>query len=119
VSVLRAFAWTAILEALSWILLLISMFFTYIVETSWGDGAISLFGRIHGFLVIVYVALFVIALMRHRFGIKTVILDILALFVPGLGFWVAKLALDQDRELRGEGAAPAGYAADPSPNRPS
>lgn len=118
-SLLRAFAWTAILESLSWILLLVSMFFTYVVETSWGDGGISLFGRIHGLLVIVYVGLFVACLARHRFGFTTVVIDILALFVPGLGFWVAKLALDQDRALRG--VPQAGYAPDPepSPNRPA
>lgn len=100
VSLLRGFAWTAILESTSWILLLVSMFFTYVVETSWGDGAISLFGSIHGFLVIIYVLLFVACLIRYRFGLKTIVIDVLALFVPGLGFWVAKLTFDQEKDLR-------------------
>ena len=106
-SLLRGFAWTAILESVSWILLLISMFFTYIVETSWGDGAISLFGASHGFLVMVYMALFFANLIRHRFGPLTILIDILALFVPGLGFWVAKLAFDEDREVAPAAVFPA------------
>lgn len=99
-SLLRGFGWMAILESLSWILLLISMFFTYIVETSWGDGAISLFGSIHGFLVIIYLLLFVASLVRYRFGLTTALIDVLALFVPGLGFWVAKLAFDLEVKRR-------------------
>lgn len=105
VSLLRGFAWTAILESTSWILLLVSMFFTYVIETSWGDGAISLFGSIHGFLVIIYALLFVGCLIRYRLGLKTIVIDVLALFVPGLGFYVAKLAFDQDRDQRMTDAA--------------
>ncbi len=105
----------AILESISWILLLISMFFTYVVETSWGDGAISLFGSIHGFLVIIYVLLFVACLVRYRFSLQTIIIDILALFVPGLGFWVAKLAFDEDRARQAPDALPATPGGDQRP----
>lgn len=99
-SLLRAFAWTAILESFSWIFLLASMFFTYVVETSWGDGAISLFGRIHGYLVIAYLVLLIVNSIRWRWTLKTAGIDALALLVPGLGFWVAKQAFAEDRARR-------------------
>lgn len=109
-SIVRAFAGTAILESFSWILLLISMFFTYVVETSWGDGAISLFGMIHGLLVIAYVVLLAVCIARHRWGLKTIALDAAALFVPGLGFWAAREALAYDRQHRSQSPVTMEYS---------
>ena len=102
-SLLRAFAWTAVLESFSWIFLLASMFFTYVMEMSWGDGAISLFGQIHGYLVIAYIALLVVNLIRYRWTVKTIAIDALALLIPGLGFWVAKQVFAEDRARREAG----------------
>ena len=97
VSTLKAFGWIAIVEAISWLALIVAMFFKYIVEASWGESTVRLIGQIHGFLVIVYIALLFLNHVQRKWPLRKTAIDFIALVIPGAGFWVGKNAFAEDR----------------------
>jgi integral membrane protein len=97
VSTLKAFGWIAIVEAISWLALIVAMFFKYVVEASWGESTVRLIGQIHGFLVIVYIALLFLNHVQRKWPLRKTAIDFIALVIPGAGFWVGKNAFAEDR----------------------
>lgn len=71
-----AFRLVANLEAASWAGLLVGMLFKYVlsVDVELGEALVTLFGRIHGGLVIAYVVLAFATAMRHRWNVATIAL---------------------------------------------
>ncbi|WP_017592620.1 DUF3817 domain-containing protein [Nocardiopsis potens] len=80
--VLTAFRIIAVIEAATWVGLLIGMFFKYVVV---GDEiGVKIFGPLHGVAFIVYVVVAAAAWYRLRWGLWTGLLA-LAASVPPLG----------------------------------
>lgn len=83
-AIVPAFRFVANLEALSWLGLLTGMVFKYAL-TGFGElGAelVTLFGRLHGGLVVVYVALAAMTAIRQRWPRATTGLAIAATVPP-------------------------------------
>lgn len=78
--VVTAFRVVAFAEAVSWLGLLIGMYFKYVPES--GDGGVKVFGPIHGTVFIVYVALALVTSRLQRWSIGTTILSVLASIPP-------------------------------------
>lgn len=97
VSTLKAFGTIAIVEAISWLALLGGMFFKYVIEASWGESAVRTIGQIHGFFVVIYVVLLAVNHVQHKWPIRKTIIDLVAVAIPGAGFWVGKNAFAEDR----------------------
>lgn len=95
-STLKLFAGAAVLETISWIVMLVAMFFKYVVDAGWAEDAVSVIAQVHGFLVIIYLALLFLNAVQRKWGITKIIVDFIAMLVPGMGFWVAKEVLAED-----------------------
>lgn len=82
--VVPAFRLVANLEALSWLGLLLGMLFKYVVAPhgEFGESAVTIFGSIHGGLVIVYVVLGMASAVRLRWSVRTTALAIGATIPP-------------------------------------
>jgi integral membrane protein len=78
-----AFRFFAHIEAVSWVGLLLGMYFKYLVPTQFGLGEslVSSFGRIHGLLVMVYIGLAFAVSSRLAWRMKTTLIA-LACVVP-------------------------------------
>lgn len=96
--VVPAFRLVANLEALSWLGLLVGMLFKYVVapEGEFGESAVTIFGAIHGGLVIAYVALGVTSALRLGWSRRTIALAIGATIPP-----FATVAFDRWAHLTG------------------
>ncbi|WP_017556809.1 DUF3817 domain-containing protein [Nocardiopsis baichengensis] len=77
-----AFRWIAAIEALTWVGLLIGMFFKYVVVGD--DIGVRVFGPIHGVAFIIYVVVAAAAWYRLRWGLWTGLFG-LAASIPPLG----------------------------------
>ncbi|GAA1122695.1 DUF3817 domain-containing protein [Nocardiopsis composta] len=80
--VLTAFRIIAAAEAVTWVGLLIGMFFKRVV--AWSELGVQIFGPLHGIAFIVYVVVAAIAWYRLRWGLWTGVIA-LAASVPPLG----------------------------------
>ena len=72
----------AVAEAISWTGLLVGMFVKYVLDE--GERGVEVFGRIHGVVVLVYVAAALITGRRQRWVPRTLVMSLLA-SVPPLG----------------------------------
>lgn len=72
----------AVAEAVSWCALLVGMFVKYALDG--GERGVEVFGRVHGIVVLVYVAAAVLVGRRQRWDSRTLILALLA-SIPPLG----------------------------------
>lgn len=80
----KAFAFVALVEALTWSGLLAGMFLKYATETT--DAGVWLFGRLHGLAFLAYVATTLVAATRLRWPGWALLLALLAA-VPPLLTW--------------------------------
>lgn len=78
--VVTAFRVVAFAEAVSWLGLLIGMYFKYVPES--GEGGVKVFGPIHGTVFIVYCALALVTSRLQRWSIRTTVLAVLASIPP-------------------------------------
>lgn len=76
----RTFVYVAIVEAFTWAGLLIGMFLEYVVDVT--RVGITVFGPIHGVLVMVYVALGLVAAVRFKWSLKLLALTWVAAIPP-------------------------------------
>lgn len=76
----RVFRVAAVAEALTWCGLLVGMFQKYVLDR--GERGVEVFGRIHGVVVLVYVAVAVWAGWRQRWSSRTLALALLASVPP-------------------------------------
>jgi integral membrane protein len=70
----------AVAEALTWVGLLVGMFQKYALDG--GETGVAVFGRIHGVVVLVYVAIALWAGWRQRWSSRTLALALLASVPP-------------------------------------
>jgi integral membrane protein len=75
-----AFVIVAFAEACSWIGLLVGMYGKYVADA--GEHGVEVFGRIHGFVVLAYVAVTLLAARRLRWDGRTTVLGLLASVPP-------------------------------------
>lgn len=80
----RAFRLVAVLEALSWAGLLVGMWFKYLAVHREGRGEtmVSIFGSVHGVLVIAFVALAFLLARRLGWSLKMLALAVVATIPP-------------------------------------
>jgi len=90
----RAFAVVAVLEALTWLGLLVGMWFKYVTDTT--EAGVQLFGPLHGGAFVLYVitALVVSRVLRWSWWVTLVAL---AASIPPLGTLVFELWLTRTR----------------------
>ncbi len=96
-STLKAFGIIAIVEAISWLALIVGMFFKYIADASWGESAVRTIGQIHGMFVVVYIALLFANHVQRKWPLRKTFIDLVAVAIPGAGFWVARNVFAEDR----------------------
>ena len=75
------FRWVAILEAASWVGLLIGMYFKYL-GTPRTEIGVRVFGMAHGLIFIAFVITAVLAGMAYRWGPGTWLLGLLGSILP-------------------------------------
>lgn len=96
VNMLQAFRWVAFAEGISYIALLLGMVLKYGFDMPM---AVTVTGQIHGYLVILYLALMAVCWLQFRWGIGRVLMLIFWLLVPIGGFIVARrIERDAHRE---------------------
>ena len=86
----RVFSLVAVAEATSWAGLLVGMFVKYV--GSGGEGAVAVFGRIHGIVVLVYVAVAVITAWQLSWRSRTLMYALLASVPPFGTLWFERWA---------------------------
>lgn len=79
-GIAKLFSVIALLEGLTWAGLLIGMFLKYITKTT--ELGVTIFGPLHGFVFISYVAIAVLAAMRLRWPLWATLVALLAAVPP-------------------------------------
>lgn len=85
-----AFKITAFAEAVSWIGLLIGMFFKWVVQS--GDFGVRLFGPIHGTVFILYVVSLIWVSVSHKWTTKESLLGLVSSIPPLMTVWFERRA---------------------------
>jgi integral membrane protein len=107
--VVTAFRVIAFAEAVSWLGLLIGMYFKYVPES--GEGGVKVFGPIHGTIFIVYVLLSLVLARLLRWSVGTTILALASSILPFCTVWFEVWAHRSGRlDVRTSGA-PEGRTA--------
>jgi len=86
----RAFKVAAFAEAVSWIGLLIGMFFKWIVQS--GDLGVRIFGPIHGTIFLLYVISLVAVSVAHKWTPKESLLGLISSVPPLMTVWFERRA---------------------------
>ncbi|WP_265446696.1 DUF3817 domain-containing protein [Flexivirga meconopsidis] len=85
-----AFKITAFAEAVSWIGLLIGMFFKWIVQS--GELGVRIFGPIHGTIFILYVLSLIWVSTSHKWRGKDTLLGLVSSIPPLMTIWFERRA---------------------------
>lgn len=85
-----AFKIAAFAEAVSWIGLLIGMFFKWILQT--GDLGVRIFGPIHGTIFLLYVVSLIAVSMAHKWSPKETVLGLFSSIPPLMTVWFERRA---------------------------
>ena len=108
--VVTAFRVVAFAEAVSWLGLLIGMYFKYVPES--GEGGVKVFGPIHGTVFIVYVALALVTSRLQRWSPWTTVVAVGASIPPFFTIVFEVWAKRSGRlDVRAGGGAPDGRPA--------
>ena len=83
--IVSAFRIVAVIEALTWLGLLIGMYFKYVPES--GEAGVKIFGPIHGTVFLIYVALTVATSRIQRWSVTTTLLALGASIPPFFTVW--------------------------------
>lgn len=86
----KAFKGAAFAEALSWIGLLIGMFFKWIVQST--QVGVQVFGPIHGTIFLLYVASCIWVSMTHKWNGKDMLLGLISSILPLMTIWFERRA---------------------------
>lgn len=86
----RAFRIIALAEALSWLGLLIGMFFKWVVQST--EIGVKIFGPIHGTIFILYVLATLWTARAHRWSRGQVLLGLASSIPPFMTFWFERRA---------------------------
>lgn len=76
----QVFVWAAVAEAITWVALLVGMFFKYVTETT--DVLVSIFGAVHGGVFILYCVVAVLAAFRLKWPLWAVAVALIAAVPP-------------------------------------
>ena len=79
-GVVTAFRFVAFAEAVSWLGLLIGMFFKYVVDA--GEGGVKVFGPIHGTVFLAYLVITLLAWRHLRWSLPVAVLALAASVPP-------------------------------------
>jgi integral membrane protein len=79
-GVVTAFKLVAFAEAVSWLGLLLGMFFKYVVEA--GEGGVRVFGPVHGTVFVAYLVVALLTARQQRWRIPTILLALAASVPP-------------------------------------
>lgn len=85
-----AFKVAAFAEAVSWIGLLIGMFFKWIVQS--GDVGVRVFGPIHGTIFVLYVISLIAVSVSHKWAPKETLLGLFSSIPPLMTVWFERRA---------------------------
>ncbi len=88
----------AFAEAVSWIGLLIGMFFKWVVQS--GDFGVKLFGPIHGTIFILYVVSLITVSVTHKWTAKESLLGLVSSIPPLMTVWFERRAERRGRLVR-------------------
>jgi integral membrane protein len=83
--IVAAFRIVAVLEAVTWLGLLIGMYFKYVPDS--GDGGVKTFGPIHGTVFLIYVGLTLATARVQSWNLKTTMLALAASIPPFFTVW--------------------------------
>lgn len=93
-NALKALTAVAFAEAISWIGLLVAMVFKYGFDM---EGGVAVLGRVHGFLVIAFVALLALVHIQRKWPIGKTALSFVESIPPFTGFLLGKQLVDELR----------------------
>lgn len=85
-----AFRIAAFAEAVSWVGLLIGMFFKWIVQS--GDLGVRIFGPIHGTIFLLYVLKLCAVSVKHKWAAKDSLLGLVSSIPPLMTVWFERRA---------------------------
>lgn len=100
----KLFKLAAVLEAVSWAILLTGMFFKWIVQNT--EIGVQIGGPIHGAMFMIYVAVTFWASQVHRWDAKKLVLGLVSAVPPFMTLWFEKHA-EKEGLLRPGGAVRA------------
>lgn len=86
----KVFKVAAVLEALSWVGLLIGMFFKWVLDTT--EKGVQIMGPIHGTLFVVYLVSTLWAASSHKWTAKQTLLGLVSSIPPLMTLWFEKHA---------------------------
>ena len=89
-TLVRVFKVVAVLEAISWALLLTGMFFKRVTHTT--EMGVKIAGPIHGTFVIVYVLCIFKLWQDHDWPLKEFLIGLVSAVVPFMTVWFEKRA---------------------------
>ena len=83
----RVFRWTAVVEAVSWLLLIVA---TIVKYTDGNETGVHVLGPIHGALFLLYVVLALLLARRRPWDRRTALVVLAESVIPGGGFLAAR-----------------------------
>jgi integral membrane protein len=93
--IVSAFRIVAFAEALTWLGLLIGMYFKYVPES--GEAGVKVFGPIHGGVFLLYVVLTIATARAQRWSMTTTIVALGASIPPFFTAWFERWAKNSGR----------------------
>jgi integral membrane protein len=93
--IVSAFRIVALAEALTWLGLLIGMYFKYVPES--GEAGVKIFGPIHGGVFLLYVLLTIATARAQRWSMTTTALALAASIPPFFTVWFERWAKNSGR----------------------
>jgi integral membrane protein len=95
---INAFRVVALLEAISWLGLLIGMYFKYVPES--GEAGVKIFGPIHGAIFTSYVVLTLLVSRRLNWNVRGTMLLALAASIPPFATLAFEVWADRGGRLK-------------------
>lgn len=88
-AVARVFRWVAVVEALSWLALIVATLIKYTTDPQM-EGGVKVLGPVHGGLFTLYVVLALVVAWKLGWGVRTLAVVLVDSVVPTGGFLVAR-----------------------------
>ena len=84
-----ALRWVAVVEACSWLALIVATLIKYTTDPQM-EGGVKVLGPIHGGLFVLYVVLALVVARQLRWSLKTLLVALIDSVLPAGGFLVAR-----------------------------
>lgn len=111
----KRFRFVAVLEAFSWVGLLIGMAFKHIPEFNGGpELGVKIFGPIHGAIFVIYVIVALLTARSLKWDFKTLILALVSSVPPFMTVWFERRAA-RNGQLGELSVGASGQAGEPTP----